>query len=76
MRANGWTRPTFKAAALMLMLSGCASTSGDAGKAEALCAALSEPSAGLAAAVVHDGGPASKAAARRLLAMLEAGCWG
>lgn len=58
------------AAMLLLILTGCAT--GPAG--EALCDGTEAERTALAAALVADGGEASRAAGRTLIARLDAGC--
>lgn len=60
------------AAMLLLILSGCAT--GPAG--EAVCDGTAAARSALAAALVEDGGEASLAAGRTLIARLDAGCGG
>lgn len=60
----------FRTGILMLILSGCAS--GPSG--EALCDGSAEARSALAAALVADGGPQSRAAGRTLIARIDAGC--
>lgn len=55
---------------LILTLTGC--VTGPA--SEAVCARTAGPRTALAAALVADGGPQSKARGRDLIAMLDAGC--
>lgn len=60
----------FLAAMLPLILSGCAI--GPAG--EAVCDGTAAARTALAAALVADGGPESRAAGRTLIARLDTGC--
>lgn len=58
------------AATLLLILTGCATGPAD----EAVCDGTAEARTALAAALVEDGGPESRAAGRTLIARLDAGC--
>lgn len=57
-------------AMLTMTLTGCVS----APATDAICLRTEAPRAALAAALVVDGGPQSKARGRDLIAMLDAGC--
>lgn len=59
----------FLAAMPLMMLPGCASV-----QPAAVCDATAGDRTALAAALVADGGPASRAAGRTLISRLDAGC--
>lgn len=59
-------------AILAMILTGCASGRSD----EALCEGTEADRTALAAALVVDGGPESRASGRTLIARLDAGCGG
>lgn len=60
----------YLAAVSMLTLTGCVG----APATDAVCLRTESPRTALAAALVVDGGPQSKARGRDLIAMLDAGC--